>query len=74
MQGNNIVVLRNMVGIEAVDTNLEDEVKEECSRYGTVEKVLIHQEKIVFDSLEETVVKLFVRFRDSEQVELFFFP
>jgi hypothetical protein len=38
-----VVVLRNMVTPEEVDEDLEDEVQEECSKYGQVERVIIYQ-------------------------------
>ena len=38
-----VVVLRNMVTPEEVDDDLQDEVQEECSKYGTVERVIIYQ-------------------------------
>jgi poly(U)-binding-splicing factor PUF60 len=55
------VVLRNMVGPEDLDEDLAEEVGEECSKYGTVEKVYIHQET---KSAKETeiIVKIFVLF------------
>ena len=38
-----VVVLRNMVTPEEVDEDLQDEVQEECSKYGLVERVIIYQ-------------------------------
>ena len=38
-------VLSNMVGAEEVDEELEEEVKEECGKYGAVAKVVIHTDK-----------------------------
>ena len=38
-----VVVLRNMVTPDEVDEDLEDEVQEECSKYGQVERVIIYQ-------------------------------
>ena len=38
-----VVLLRNMVTADEVDDDLQDEVQEECSKYGTVERVIIYQ-------------------------------
>ena len=38
-------VLSNMVEAEEVDEELEEEVREECSKYGAVAEVVIHAEK-----------------------------
>ncbi len=55
-----VMVLRNMVGLEDLDEFLQEEVQEECSKYGQVDQVVICK----FDQgggLGE-VVKIFVRF------------
>lgn len=39
------MVLRNMVGPEDLDGELENEVTEECGKFGTVNRVIIYQEK-----------------------------
>eukprot|EP00873_Tetraselmis_striata_P005029 jgi/Tetstr1/425293/TSEL_015744.t1 len=49
-----IVLLRNMVGPGEVDETLEDEVAEECSKYGQVNRVLIFE----FDRTEAAVKAL----------------
>ncbi|KAH8854135.1 Poly(U)-binding-splicing factor PUF60-B [Schistosoma japonicum] len=62
-----VLILRNMVGPEDCDDELEGEVAGECSKYGSVEKVLIHQ-----DSAHETneeFVNIFVVFSDQCSVQ-----
>jgi poly(U)-binding-splicing factor PUF60 len=59
------MVLKNMVGVEDLDDDLESEVTDECGKYGTVEKVIIYQEKQSEDENAEIVVKLFVEFLQS---------
>lgn len=54
----NVIVLRNMIGTEDVDDELNSEVEEECTNYGAVKSVYIH----VLDD----VVKIFVQFEDNE--------
>ena len=38
-----VVVLRNMVGPDEIDEELEDEVTSECETYGAVDRVIIYQ-------------------------------
>lgn len=38
-------VLRNMVGVEDLDEDLEYEVIDECSKFGIVNRVVIYNEK-----------------------------
>lgn len=59
-----VVILRNMVGPEDVDESLQEEIQEECSKYGMVERVIIYNEK-QSDNVEddaEVIVKIFVEF------------
>ncbi|KAJ6301758.1 hypothetical protein OIU77_015970 [Salix suchowensis] len=61
-----VLLLRNMVGPGEVDDELEDEVASECSKYGTVTRVLI------FEITEpnfprEEAVRIFVQFERSEE-------
>lgn len=42
-----IMVMRNMVKVEDIDDDLEGEVTEECGKFGSVDRVIIYQEKQV---------------------------
>jgi len=66
---HNVMVLRNMVGIEDLDEDLENEVTEECGKYGTVDRVIIYQEKQGEEVDAEIIVKIFVEFRDERAVQ-----
>ena len=57
-----VVVLRNMVTIEDIDEDLESEVTEECGRFGTVNRVIIYQEKQDERDDAPVVIKIFVEF------------
>jgi len=59
------MILRNMVGPEDLDEELESEVTDECGRYGHVERVIIYQEKQSEDDNADVVVKIFVEFTQS---------
>ena len=60
-----VMILRNMVGPQDLDEELESEVTDECGRYGNVERVIIYQEKQSKDDNAEVVVKIFVEFAQS---------
>eukprot|EP00123_Amoebidium_parasiticum_P011954 comp21018_c0_seq1/m.28218 comp21018_c0_seq1/g.28218 ORF comp21018_c0_seq1/g.28218 comp21018_c0_seq1/m.28218 type:complete len:485 (-) comp21018_c0_seq1:53-1507(-) len=60
-ESDTVVVLRNMVGPDEIDEDLKDEVTEECSNYGSVDKVVIYE--------EEEDVKIFVRFDSIDGAE-----
>ena len=64
-----VVVLKNMVGVEDVDDELESEVTDECGRFGSVHKVIIYQEKQSEDEDAEILVKIFVEFSASEEAK-----
>lgn len=66
---SSVIVLRNMVSIEEVDEDLEEEVTEECSRFGEVSRVIIYQEKQGEEENAEVIVKIFVEFAKSEEAE-----
>eukprot|EP01087_Luapelamoeba_hula_P002877 TRINITY_DN1267_c2_g1_i1.p1 TRINITY_DN1267_c2_g1~~TRINITY_DN1267_c2_g1_i1.p1 ORF type:complete len:233 (+),score=58.39 TRINITY_DN1267_c2_g1_i1:695-1393(+) len=56
------IVLRNMVGVEDVDDDLQHEVTDECSKHGPVDKVVIYQEK-QSERPGDIIVKIFVAFQ-----------
>ncbi|KAL6743464.1 hypothetical protein Aduo_016500 [Ancylostoma duodenale] len=58
-----VLVLRNMVSPEEIDEYLEEEIKDECSKYGEVQEVVIANDQ------NAGVVKIFVRFADPKQVD-----
>ncbi|KAJ7537283.1 hypothetical protein O6H91_12G106400 [Diphasiastrum complanatum] len=61
-----VVLLRNMVGPGEVDDELEDEVASECTKYGTVTRVLIFE--ITEPDFPPTeAVRMFIQFERSEQ-------
>ena len=57
-----MIVLRNMVSADEVDEELEDEVTSECSKFGTVHRVIIYQERQGVDEDADILVKIFVVF------------
>ena len=60
-----VMVLRNMVGPEDLDEELETEVTEECGKYGNVNRVIIYQERQSEEEDAEVIVKLFVEFKSE---------
>lgn len=72
-QESKVVILRNMVGIEDVDETLQDEIQDECSKFGVVERVIIYNEKQTEnedDEDAEVIVKIFVEFSASSECTL----
>ena len=57
-----VLVLRNMVGVEDLDEDLEHEVTDECSKFGMVNRVVIYNEKQGEEDDAEVIVKIFVEF------------
>jgi len=64
-----VMVLRNMVGPEDLDDDLESEVTDECGKFGAVNRVIIYQEKQSEEDDAEIIVKIFVEFTSTEEVE-----
>lgn len=58
-----VIVLRNMVDPSEVDDpELEEDIKEECGKAGSVDSVIIYQEKTSEAEDATTSVKIFVKF------------
>lgn len=67
-----VVILRNMVGPEEIDEMLQDEIQDECSKFGIVERVIIYNEKqseFEDDENAEVIVKIFVEFSLAAETE-----
>lgn len=67
-----VVILRNMVGPEDVDDLLKEEIQEECSKFGLVERVIIYNEKQTDneeDDSADVIVKIFVEFSLPSETE-----
>jgi poly(U)-binding-splicing factor PUF60 len=60
-----------MVGPEDVDDALQDEVAEECGKYGQVEQVIIYQEKQGHGEHAPSIVKIFVKYFSAQGKILF---
>lgn len=63
-----VMVLRNMVGPDDIDDDLEGEVTEECGKFGRVKRVVIYQERQGEEDDADVIVKIFVEF--SEVAEM----
>lgn len=64
-QESRVIILRNMVGPEDVDETLQEEIQEECTKFGSVSRVIIFNEKQTEnedDDEAEIIVKIFVEF------------
>ncbi|XP_062850033.1 poly(U)-binding-splicing factor PUF60-B [Trichomycterus rosablanca] len=66
--GSTVMVLRNMVGPEDIDDDLEGEVTEECGKYGGVNRVIIYQERQGEEEDAQIIVKIFVEFSSAEEM------
>ncbi|KAL0321399.1 UNVERIFIED_CONTAM: DNA-damage-repair/toleration protein, chloroplastic [Sesamum radiatum] len=65
-QPTRVVLLRNMVGPGEVDDDLEGEVAEECTKFGTVTRVLIFE--ITEPNFpQDEAVRIFIQFERAEQ-------
>ncbi|XP_022533681.1 poly(U)-binding-splicing factor PUF60a isoform X1 [Astyanax mexicanus] len=67
-QESTVMVLRNMVGPEDIDDDLEGEVTEECGKFGAVNRVIIYQEKQGEEEDAEVIVKIFVEFSAASEM------
>eukprot|EP00116_Pleurobrachia_bachei_P003819 sb/3464081/ len=68
---SSVMVLKNMVSFEDVDDDLENEIREECSKYGSVKKVSVYQEAQSEAEDAEVVVKIFVQFHKTSGISSF---
>ncbi|XP_023338461.1 poly(U)-binding-splicing factor half pint [Eurytemora carolleeae] len=64
-----VLLIRNMVGADEVDEELQGDIEEECNKYGKVEHVIIYKEQQDEDQNSEIVVKIFVEFQNFDQVK-----
>lgn len=66
-----VVILRNMVGPEDVDETLQEEIQDECSKFGYVEHVIIYKEKQSDneDDDSDVIIKIFVEFSMPREAE-----
>ncbi|KAK9730507.1 RNA recognition motif [Popillia japonica] len=65
-----VVILRNMVEPEDVDETLQEEIQEECSKFGVVERVIIYNEKQSEEDDTDVIVKIFVEFSMTKEAEM----
>ncbi|XP_072307168.1 poly(U)-binding-splicing factor PUF60-like [Eucyclogobius newberryi] len=63
-----VMVLRNMVGPEDIDDDLEGEVTEECGKFGNVYRVIIYKEKQGEEEDADVIVKIFVEFSNASEM------
>lgn len=72
------MVLKNMIDVNGVDEELEDEIRDECTKYGTVTdvsfsrklpKLIPHFQVVIAKVTNLEEVRIFVRFADPTQVE-----
>lgn len=67
-----VVILKNMVGPEDVDQTLQEEIQEECGKFGKVNRVIIYNERQHegYNGAEpEIIVKIFVEFGAMAEAE-----
>ncbi|KAM7379907.1 hypothetical protein PAMP_005415 [Pampus punctatissimus] len=67
-QESTVMVLRNMVGPEDLDDDLEGEVTEECGKFGRVQRVVIYQERQGEEDDADVIVKIFVEFLEVAEM------
>ncbi|KAK6635686.1 hypothetical protein RUM44_000940 [Polyplax serrata] len=64
-----VIMLRNMVEPQEVDETLQEEIQDECSKYGAVERVIIYNEKQSDNDDSDIIVKIFVEFARTNEAE-----
>lgn len=64
-----VIVLRNMVTPDEVDEELQEEISEECSKFGEVERVIIYQERQSEEEEAEIIVKILVEFKEAKSTK-----
>ncbi|XP_078143900.1 poly(U)-binding-splicing factor PUF60a isoform X2 [Centroberyx gerrardi] len=67
-QESTVMVLRNMVGPDDIDDDLEGEVTEECGKFGRVKRVIIYQERQGEEDDADVIVKIFVEFSEAAEM------
>ncbi|XP_070774350.1 poly(U)-binding-splicing factor PUF60a [Enoplosus armatus] len=67
-QESTVMVLRNMVGPDDIDGDLEGEVTEECGKFGQVKRVIIYQERQGEEDDADVIVKIFVEFSEAAEM------
>ncbi|KAK0410694.1 hypothetical protein QR680_005279 [Steinernema hermaphroditum] len=60
---SSVICLKNMIGPEEIDAELENEVKDECSKFGRVEDV------VIVEHAASNSVKIFVRFGECAEAD-----
>ncbi|XP_037537883.1 poly(U)-binding-splicing factor PUF60a [Nematolebias whitei] len=68
-QESTVMVLRNMVGPDDIDDDLEGEVTEECGKFGRVKRVIIYQERQGEEEDADIIVKIFVEFSEVAEMD-----
>ena len=63
-----VMVLKNMVGPDDIDDDLEGEVTEECGKFGQVKRVIIYQERQGEEDDADVIVKIFVEFSEATEM------
>lgn len=70
VRASRVVLLRDMVSPEDVDEQLQDEIQEECSKFGDVQRLVIYNERQSDEDHPSTAtVKIFVQFYEAEKAE-----
>ncbi|KAL6103663.1 puf60 [Pungitius sinensis] len=67
-QESTVMVLRNMVGPDDIDDDLEAEVTEECGKFGRVRRVVVYRERQGEEDDADVIVKIFVEFSEAAEM------